>query len=173
MNPMKMLRDMRTIRELLTGAERIGRSMGDSQPGAEHLLLAALDLPDGSAGRVLAAVGAERNGLQAAIHDEHAAGLVAAGVDEVTARELSASPPLEPAEGGGLCIRSRPSAQEAFQAAGALARSQRERLAGVHVIAAVAAMEHGTAARALTRLGIDRAALAAAADAERARLKAG
>ncbi len=172
MNPMKMLRDMRTIRELLTGAERIGRSMGDDEPAAEHLLLAAVDLPDNSARRVLAAVGVDREGLHAAVLDEHAAGLVAAGLDEEKARALSASPPLEPAEGRGL-YRSRPSAQEAFQAAGALARSQKERLAGVHVVAAVAAMEHGTVARILDRLGVDRASLAAAADAERQRPRAG
>lgn len=168
---MNMLRDMRTIKELLTGAERIGRSMGDEEPAAEHLLLAAAELPDGSAGRALGAVGIDRDRLHAAILDEQAAGLVAAGIEEETARELSDLPPLEPAEGRGL-YRSRPSAQEAFQAAGALARSQKERLSGAHVVAAVAAMEHGTVARILDRLGIDRAALAAAADAERERPRA-
>ena len=37
MNPMKMLDDMRTIKQLLTDAERIAREMGQEEPGAEHL----------------------------------------------------------------------------------------------------------------------------------------
>ena len=39
-------------------------------------------------------------------------------------------------------------------------------LLGAHVVAAVAEIPHGTAARALATLGIDRAELAAAARAE-------
>ncbi|MGZ8476106.1 MAG: Clp protease N-terminal domain-containing protein, partial [Candidatus Limnocylindria bacterium] len=42
---------MRTIKKLLTDAEVEARAMGEAEPGAEHLLLAALDLPDGSARR--------------------------------------------------------------------------------------------------------------------------
>jgi hypothetical protein len=43
------------------------------------------------------------------------------------------------------------------------------RLVGAHAVAAVAQIEHGTATRALTVTGVDRAALAAAARAEASR----
>ncbi len=42
MNPLRALRDMRTIGRLLTDAEQIARRMGDEQPSAEHLLIAAI-----------------------------------------------------------------------------------------------------------------------------------
>ncbi len=42
MNPMKMLDDMRTIKQLLTDAERNARGMGEEEPGAEHRAPAAL-----------------------------------------------------------------------------------------------------------------------------------
>jgi hypothetical protein len=67
---------------------------------------------------------------------------------------------------GSGVYRSNPSAQELFQAAGAAARGARQRLAGAHVVLAAADLEHGTLARALGRLEVDRAALRAAAASE-------
>lgn len=162
MNPMKMFREMRAIKDLLTGAENIARSMGDEQPAAEHLLLAAFDLPDRSADRVMSRFGVDRDRLRAAIVEHHAAALVAAGVRPDVAEQLSDAPPLEPPTGSGI-YRSSPSAQEAFQRAGAMARSSRRPLVGAHVVAAVAGMEHGTVAQLMERLGIERSTLAAAA----------
>ena len=163
MNPMNMLRDMRTIKKLLTDAELEARAMGEDQPGAEHLLLAALDLPDGSARRVLDGFGVDRERLRAAIVGQHAAALSSVRIDARRAELLSAPAPLEPAAGAGV-YRSSATAQEAFQAASALARADKpSRFLGAHVIAAVAAMEHGTVARALMSLGILRDVLAAAA----------
>jgi ATP-dependent Clp protease ATP-binding subunit ClpA len=160
MNPMNAIRDMRTIKQLLTDAEAVARAMGDEMPGAEHLLLAAMDLPDGSAPRMLDRFGVDRERLRAAIVEQHGAALAEVGIPP----ELGASPALEPAP--SRLYHSAPSAQEAFQAASTLARGSRERLSGAHVVAAVAGMEHGTAARTLELLGIDRAALANAAHAE-------
>ncbi|MFN2417320.1 MAG: hypothetical protein ABR593_00110 [Candidatus Limnocylindria bacterium] len=55
------------------------------------------------------------------------------------------------------------SAREAFRTAGDLARSANQRLAGAHLVAAVAAIERGAVARVLDRLDVDRGRLAAAA----------
>ncbi|HSI99664.1 MAG TPA: Clp protease N-terminal domain-containing protein, partial [Patescibacteria group bacterium] len=99
MNPFKALRDMRTIGRLLTDAETIARRMGDERPGAEHLLLAAMELPDGTAAQALGRLGLEADQLARAIRDEHAAGLVAAGIDASTAAEMSADRPVAPARG--------------------------------------------------------------------------
>ena len=166
MNPMNMLRDMRTIRQLLERAEAVAREMGDERPGAEHLLLASFDLPDGTTARILGRHDVDAAALRRAIEGQHVDALVVAGWDPAGAERLADATALpdEPPLGA---YRSAPSAQEAFQAAGELARSSRERLTGAHVVAAVAAMEHGVAARTLDRLGIDRVALAAVANEER------
>ena len=162
---MGRLSDMRTIKQLLEGAEREARSMGEEEPGAEHLLLSALLLRDGEALRLLSDFGVDHARLQSAIVAQHSEALVGLGMDRERAEGLAAPRPLEPPHGRGL-FRSRVSAQEAFRTAASLAqRDRRSGLNGAHVVAAVAAMEHGTAARALEGLGVDRAALAAAAHA--------
>ena len=62
--------DVRTIAALCTGAEAEARRDGQCLPGAEHLLLSALALPDGSARRSFERVGAQPDGLRTA--DRHA-----------------------------------------------------------------------------------------------------
>jgi hypothetical protein len=47
------VRDMRTIKWLLTQAEAEARNGGEETPGPEHLVLAATTLPDGTAGNAL------------------------------------------------------------------------------------------------------------------------
>ena len=162
MNPMNALRDMRTIKQLLTDAERVGRDMGEEEPGAEHLLLAAMGLPDGSASRALGSLGIDADRLRAALLEEQADALVAVGVPRETAERLATPEPLGP-DGTPILYGAGPSAREAFRAAGELARSAKQRLAGAHVVAAVATIEKGTVARAIERLGVDRGQLADAA----------
>ncbi len=161
MNPLAMLRQMRAVKQLLTDAEREARAMGDAEPAAEHLLLAALDLPDGTATRVLATFGVDRERLRGAIIEYHAAALAQVGIDGAT---LGTPQPIEPANGSGV-YRSAASAREAFGTMATMARRDRV-LLGAHVTAAVAEMEHGTAAGVLSLLRIDRPVLAAASRAE-------
>jgi ATP-dependent Clp protease ATP-binding subunit ClpA len=149
---------MRTIKQLLESAERHAHAAGEPEPGAEHLLLAALDLPDGGARRAFARVGADPDGLAAAVEAHHAEALASVGV--APGGPAVAAPPARGA------FRSTGAAQEVFQAAGRLARERRVPLGGAHVVEAVAATEHGTAAATLARLGLDRGALADAARAE-------
>ena len=168
MNPMKALNDMRTIKQLLTDAERIAREMGEEEPGAEHLLLSAIDLPDGTAARTLATVGIDANRIRSALHEEQAEALASVGVPRDAAQAMAEPEPLGPA-GAPLLYAAGPSAREAFGEAGKMARSAKQRLAGAHVVAAVAGMERGTIVRVLDRLGVDRHALSEAARAELAR----
>jgi ATP-dependent Clp protease ATP-binding subunit ClpA len=153
---------MRTIAALLTDAEGVARRMGDSQPAAEHLLVAALQLPEGSAARALDRFGVTAERLGGAITDEHAAGLVAAGVEPEAARRLAEPTAIEPAAGSGL-YRSSPSARDLFNAAASAARGAKQRLVGAHVVLAASDVEHGTLPRILDRLGVDRAQLREAA----------
>ncbi|HET8776141.1 MAG TPA: Clp protease N-terminal domain-containing protein [Candidatus Limnocylindria bacterium] len=162
---MKMLDDMRTIKQLLTDAERIAREMGEEEPAAEHLLLAAVGLPDGTAARALASLGLDADAIRKALRDEQADALVAAGVARETAEAMAEPTPLG-ASGAPLLYGAGPSAREVFQDAGRLARSSKQRLAGAHVVAAVARLERGTLPRVLDRLGADRTRLADAARAE-------
>ena len=153
------VRDVRTINTLLTGAEVEARRTGETLPGAEHLLLSALALPDGSARRTFERVGADPDGLRSAIEGQHAAALRAIGIEPPDDSELGSDLPAPT-----RAFRSNASARSVFQNASKMARSDHSSpLIGAHVVLAIADMEHGTAARALTAMGIDRTALAAAA----------
>jgi ATP-dependent Clp protease ATP-binding subunit ClpA len=165
MNPFKAMDDMRTIKQLLTDAERIAREMGEKEPAAEHLLLSAIGLPDGSAARAFATVGVEDSGIRQALRDEQTEALVAAGVSREIAEAAAEPAPLGPA-GAPLLYGAGPSAREVFQEAGKLARSSKQRLAGAHVVLAIAGLEKGTVPRVLDRLGVDRQRLADAARTE-------
>jgi len=154
---------MKTISALLSQAEEIARRRGVERPGAEHLLSAALQLPDGTAARALERVGLTAADFDAALAAQEAEDLERIGIhvaDERISTELP--PPSDPA---GI-YRSEPSAQDLFQAAGEDARRGGGTLVGAHVLRAAAALELGPTARALRRMGIDRAQLQEAASAE-------
>lgn len=155
----RAIQDMRTIKTLLTAAEAEAQRAGDSLPGPEHLLLAAFDLPDGTARQAFERAGADPAGFRAAVDAAHRQALQDIGV-----QVAGASGPLpEAAPPGGLYRLTAPG-QEVFQAAVQLAKDgRRSPLRGAHVVAAVGGQERGTVARALQNLGVDRGALTAAA----------
>ena len=155
-------RDVRTIKALLTGAEAEAHLAGDPIPGAEHLLVSALALPDGSARRAFARVGADPDGLRPAIAAQHAEALRGVGIEPVGDDALDAAG-AEPTTQAAGAFRATASGRQAFQTAGDLARSAASPLVGAHVVVAVCRMEHGSAPRALRSMGVDRDVLAAAA----------
>jgi hypothetical protein len=146
--------DIRLIADLLTLAETEARALGDPQPGAEHLLIASLLLDDDSA---RSALGVEVAAVRDALAAVHATALAAASVTD-----SSAPPALPPAHG---LYRSDVSTRDVFGRAKTLARRSPSGLRAAHVLAAVAEREHGTAARVLAHLAIDRSALIEAATA--------
>lgn len=150
--------DVRLIADLLTTAENEARALGDPEPAAEHLLIAALLLDDASA---RTALGTDATAARDALRAVHSDALAAAAVVD-SPRDTS----LPRARG---LYRSRVSTRDVFQRARSLARRSPTGLRSAHVLIALAEREHGTAARVLTRLGIDRDALIAAATAEAAR----
>lgn len=156
------VREIRTIKALLEGAEAESRRAGETMPGAEHLLLAALALPDGTARAAFARIGVDPDEVRPAIAAQHTEALRAIGIavgDDIF--DASAIDAMAPATG---VYRATGPAQAAFRASVDLAKSQKpSRLVGAHVVAVVAEMEHGTIARTLDALGIDRPALAASA----------
>lgn len=157
------VRNMRTIKQLLTPAEAEARSGGEETPGPEHLLLSATALSDGTAARALQRVGVDPQQLRTAIEETHARALATVGIEAEHGAD-GGSGLHGPATG---VFRSTPQAQQVFQDAVAQSKSAKPSvLKGAHVVAAITRLEHGTAARALTALGVDRDRLREAADAE-------
>lgn len=150
------LTDITTINALLTGAENEARQSGQSVPGAEHLLISALALPDGTATRTFERVGADPDQFHRALSSLSVAALRSLG--HGSAGNTLPSTGLPPAN---------TSAQRAFQVAVRLSKATKpSQLLGAHVILAICQMEHGRSAQALSSMGIDRAMLRAAADEE-------
>ena len=114
----RAIQDMRTIKTLLTGAEAEAQRAGDGLPGPEHLLLAAFDLPDGTARRAFERAGADPAGFRAAVDTAHRDALHGIGVDVGGEGESlpEAAPP------GGPYRLTAPG-QEVFQAAVRLAKT--------------------------------------------------
>ncbi len=144
--------DVAFIAALLTTAEHEARGLGDPEPGAEHLLLASLLVDDSSAREAL---GVSADAVREAIRAVHAEALASISVaaDDLTS-------PLPPARG---VYRSEASARDVFQRARTLARRSPTGLRSAHVLLATAEREHGTAARVLRQVGVDRAAVIDAA----------
>lgn len=156
------LSDTRLISALLTTAESEARAIADPEPGAEHLLLAALLVDDPSGRDALARVAemsssapVDASAVRRAIGAVHAASLASIGV--------AAPPPGRALAPAGGVYRSDASAQEVFQRARVLSRGSRTGLRSAHVLGAAAERDHGTVARVLEHLGVDRAALVEAA----------
>lgn len=147
--------DLATMKALLPEAERIARDDGVEQPGAEHLLLAALDLDD-VATDVLRVFAVDQAGLRAAVAGQHEEALRAIGLvadDNAIAAALpTGGQPSGP-------YRSQGSLQTAFRHAIAAAKRDDAPLNSGHVLLAVTDAEHGTVLRALEHLGVDPTAL--------------
>ena len=98
--------------------------------------------------------------VPAAIADQHRDALASVGI-AVPPEPAPSAPLTEP---GGI-YRSQPSAQTVFKRAVEISGTPGPRhLRGAHILMAVGELEHGTAARALRRLGIDREQLRLAAE---------
>jgi ATP-dependent Clp protease ATP-binding subunit ClpA len=156
------LHDMRTIRQLCTCAEQHANADGQKEPGSEHFILAALDLPDGSARKAFETIGADPGHFRQAIAEQYGDALRSVGVDPAPVAQA----PVVAPDPAGL-YRARTSAQALMQQLASLRQGrQGVPLMGAHIIAACAAFQHGVAARALRRMGVDIEALANAARVE-------
>ena len=153
--------DMRTIKVLCEAAERHANADGQKAPGSEHFILAALELPDGSARRAFLRAGADPDGFRAAIARQYGNALAAVGIEPATLERLQD----EVAPGAGA-FQARPSAQTLMQELSKWKKAAAEPLLGAHVLAVGASSKQGVAPRALRAMGIDAEALITAARAE-------
>ncbi len=157
-------RDMSTIKALCLAAERHANADGQKEPGAEHFVLAALELPDGTARKAFEHIQADPNGFRAAIAQQHADALKSVGMEVPPGAVDVAAVAVPPSTG---VYHAQASAQTMMQQ---LASQQKANagapLLSAHVLVAVAAAQHGVAIRALKAMGVDPKALAEAAAVE-------
>jgi ATP-dependent Clp protease ATP-binding subunit ClpA len=155
--------DMKTMKLLFTTAEDAARAAGAARPGAEHLLLATLELPDGSARRAFQRVGADPDAFQAALAAQHAQALHGIGVVADDSKLDAYLPEPGPATG---VYQTEVSAQQLFQQVVGEVKARRSHLTGAHIVLAAANSRHGTTIRTLRHMGIELDELARAAEAE-------
>jgi ATP-dependent Clp protease ATP-binding subunit ClpA len=157
------LDDMGTIKALCERAEQHALQDQQQEPGIEHFLLSALDLPDGTARRAFERVGANPSDLPQAIARQYGEALRAVGLDPEVAERLTRN--LKPLPRKRGLYGATPSGKEVMQKLAADRKHHRP-LLGAHVVAAVAQVPEGVAARALRAMGIKLDALKSAAEAE-------
>ncbi len=148
--------DLGSMNALFLSAERIARADGIDQPGAEHLMLAALELDDGIAQAAMKACRVDADDLRAAIDDQHEEALRTIGViadDNAIAASLpKGEQPRGPYQAQG-------SLQTAFQNAVALSKRDKAPLNSGYLLLAITDADHGTVARSFEHLGVDRSSL--------------
>ncbi len=144
--------DLATMNRLFPEAERLAHRDGIDEPGAEHLLIAALDLLDESGRRALQEFGIDGNQVHEAMIAQHQEALhgIGIGADD-NAIDALVPPPQRPRGP----YRSTPAAQALFRRATELARRDRSPLLSGHVVLAATEVNHGTLARIFDHLAID------------------
>lgn len=156
----KPLQDIRTMNQLFTAAEKEALQVGESEPGDEHLILAAFELPDGSAERAFKRVGVYPKAFRDAVSKQHDDALRAMGIrpDRV---DPASRIPTAPEQNKPM--RFKGSSRNVFKRVVKMVKKEKTPLYGAHIVFMAAQAEHGTTARALAALGVTRDALAQAA----------
>ena len=157
--------DARTLKSLCFGAEDHANRRGQREPGAEHLILSALDLPEGSARRVFGKLGVDPEGFAQAIEAQYHSALAGTGI-EVDAAVATAGISVAPGRGPYRAQASFQNLMQVLTREIMVTEQRRDRrvpLTGAHVLLAAASARHGVSVRAFDVLGIDGEALARAA----------
>lgn len=160
--------DMTTLSNTLTEAMAIAQRAGAANAGAEHLMMAALAMDDGTARQAFEAIDADPDGFAAAVEAALAAGLP----------DLEMPEPVEhePVDGRSPVVVDLPlpttrmtNVDATFESAIKATHyfhnlpEDGRRLCGAYFVAGIASIEHGVAARALSEMEIDAAGLISAA----------
>lgn len=156
----KPLQDIQTMNTLFAAAEEEAAAVGETEPGTEHLILAAFELPDGSAVRAFKRVGVYPKAFRKAIQEQHDEALRAIGIAPDAGRLDDRLPDPAPPSGP---FQTKGSAQTVFKKVVKMVKKERSQLYGAYIVLAATEADRGTTAGALDRLGVRREALAVAA----------
>lgn len=156
----KPLQDIRTVNALITAAEKEASLVGEKEAGAEHLILASFDLPDGSTRRAFQRVGVYPQAFRDAIAKQHEDALRAIGIAPEDGRIDPHLPDPAPPSGP---LRTKGSSQNVFKKVVKLVKKEHSQLYGAYIVLVATEAEHGSVARALDSLGVHREDLAEAA----------
>lgn len=149
-------RDMKTLAKLIPGAEEEAKAMGEQKPGAEHFVLSALKLEDGTAIRVFSKFGIDSKKFQNAIKAQYDEALNSIGMK----RDSTVIEP-DPIKLNKVFLDSKPSGQDLIKSLFKLKKEDKQRpLLGVHVLIVAASIEHGVVPRAFKSLEINKKLLA-------------
>lgn len=163
-------RDMGTIKALCFEAEKLANAEGQEEPGAEHFVLSALTLPDGTARKAFLRMHADPDNFRAAIAQQYEDALQNLGIALPHDAEIPGEATTIPTSKGPY--KAQPSAQALMQTLtqGNMVKEQKADstapLLSAHVLLAATSAQYGVVARALRVMGIDSASLADAAKAE-------
>jgi ATP-dependent Clp protease ATP-binding subunit ClpA len=157
--------DVTFIGRLCTAAEQQARALGQTSPGSEHFVMAALELPDGSAGRVFQRLGIDAVAFRTAIDAQFREALTGAGIGLADTEALAPMPPVDGQPAG--VYQAAPSAQVFMQRLAASRPAMGSRaLVSADVLLAVSQEEFSIATRTFRQLSISAQQLAHVAKAE-------
>jgi len=149
------IKDTATLTQLCQMAEKYAKKRGEGEPGEEHFLLSALELPDGTAQRVFERLGVNEDQLEKAIDQQHIDALSYIGID---ASDMSsvANENDDVGEHSNSPFKSKPSAQSLMKELVASRRSDKDiPLLGLHIIEVLSDKKLGIVSRAFEVLGLD------------------
>ena len=162
-------RDVSTIKTLCFGAEKLANADGQKEPGAEHFILAALELPDGTARRAFERIHIDPSNFRVAIAQQYEDALRNVGVELPENKAYFESTVPMPTSKGPY--KTQPSAQALMQilTREIMVKEQKADstapLLGAHVILAATTAQYGVATRAFRAMGVNTTRLAEAATA--------
>lgn len=162
--------DMRTITALCTRAEKIANEDGQTLPGAEHFILSALELPDGTACKVFERIQTDPTGFRIAIKQQYDDALQSIGI-KLPPDTMNSVVAIPVTSGAGL-YKTQPSAQALMQILtkeimiNERKKNPESQLLGAHVILAATVAKYSVTMRAFRAMGIDSTKLAEASRSE-------
>jgi ATP-dependent Clp protease ATP-binding subunit ClpA len=160
-------RDAQTLKALCFSAEKHANSQGQREPGTEHFVLAALDLPDCTAGRAFSLLGITRDAYRNSIEKQYLSALSSIGVPSDSFSKLDDGDFAVPPSRGPY--RTQPSAQRMMDVLTREIMKNEQKidssaaLLGAHVLLAASAAQRGVCARTFLDLGVEPAQLGKAA----------
>lgn len=143
--------DMSTIKNLCTVAEQYALKRNEKTPGAEHFLLAALDLDEGSAKRIFKDLGVNPDDFNLAISKQYAVALESVGITQIATENLINQSAQKP---NSIIFETKASAQDLMQTL-AKRKDKDIPLKGAHVLEVISIMQDGVAIRALRAMNVD------------------